>query len=367
MQRRGTRGVAQRVVIVGAGHAGGECALRLRRLGCRGEIVLLGEESAPPYQRPPLSKKYLCDEWDLDRLLLRPRHAYVDEQIELVTSVQVASVDRQRRQVGARSGLSWRYDWLVLATGAKARLADLPGSSLRGVSVFRTIDDVDALKASLKVGARLVIVGAGYIGLELAAVARTLGLNVLVCETQDRPLSRTSGPAVAKRLLDLHQQRGVEFRFCEKVAGVVGDKRVEGVLFKDGSEVEADLVVFGIGSVPETDLARDCGLAVDDGVVTDVNCRTSDARIFAIGDCARRPLARGGPLIRLESVHNAIEGARLAAGQIAGADAEEGEAPGFGRISSTQNCRWWGWLANMIRWWSAAKATRSRYSISDRG
>lgn len=321
--------MGRRVLIIGAGHAGGECALRLRRLGWREEIVLIGEEPHPPYQRPPLSKKYLCGEWDADRVLLRPREAYAGEGIELVTSTLVTRIDRDRLEVETLDGRAWRYDWLILATGSRARRPVMPGLWLSGVGVLRTIEDVNALKPRLKLGARLVIVGAGYVGLELAAVASALGLNVLVCESLSRPLSRTTSEIIAERLLSLHMQRGVNFRFGVKVAAVVGAHQAEGVCLEGGVQIAADLVVFGIGGIPETALASDCGLVVDDGVVTDENCRTSDRRIFAIGDCARRPIAPNAAPIRLESVHNAVEGAKLVAAQIADAGAEDREAPWF--------------------------------------
>ena len=324
-----TTGEINRVIIVGAGQAGGETAQRLRQGGFAGDITLIAEEPAPPYQRPPLSKAYLAGKLDMDRLLLRPASVYAEENVALLSPVRAVWIDRANRRVRIEGGRELPYDALVLATGARARRLPLVGADLDGAFLFRTAADVDAIRPRFTSGARLVIIGAGFIGLEVAAVARQLGLDVTVVETAVRPLSRCTSPEVSGFFLDEHTRQGVRFLLGGQPALIKGRERVTGVALADGAELLADIVIAGIGITPETTLAQHCGLEVDNGIVTDAQCRTSDPHIFAIGDCAARPMAHyNNRVCRLESVHNAVEGAKIAAATIMG-ETHAVEAPWF--------------------------------------
>lgn len=323
-------GNIERVVIIGAGQAGGEAALRLRQGGFAGAITVLGEEPLAPYQRPPLSKKYLAGEWGQDRILLREPEAFAAEGIALVLNTKVVWIDRTAKIVRTEGLRDLPYDALILATGSRARPLRTPGADLDGVFTLRTAADVDAIRPHFAAGARLVVIGAGYIGLEVAAVGRQLGLDVTVLEAAARPLSRVTSPEVAAFFLEAHTAQGVKFRLSAQAAVIQGDTQATGVGLKDGAIIPADLVVVGVGITPETALAQAAGLRCDDGVVTDGSTRTSDSAIFAIGDCAKRPIGfYGGRIARLESVHNAIEGAKLATAAILGKEAPPLEAPWF--------------------------------------
>jgi len=323
-------GEIRRIIIIGAGQAGGETAQRLRQGGFEGEITLVGEEPVAPYQRPPLSKAYLKGDLDIDRLMLRPASVYSEERIALLTKTRGVWIDRANRKVRVEGGRELPYDALVLATGAKPRKLPLVGADLDGVHLFRTAADVDRVRERFVSGAKLIVIGAGYIGLEVAAVARQLGLDVTVVETAVRPLARVTSPEVAGFFLDEHTRQGVRFVLGGQCALIKGADRVTGVALTDGAELPADLVIAGIGVTPDVAIAEQCGLTVNNGIVTDRNCRTSDPNIFAIGDCAARPMAHyGGQIVRLESVHNAVEGAKIVAATLTGGKEHTEEAPWF--------------------------------------
>lgn len=323
-------GEIRRIIIIGAGQAGGETAQRLRQGGFDGEITLIGEEPAAPYQRPPLSKAYLKGEYDIDRLMLRPASVYAEEHIALLTKTRAVWIDRANRKVRIEGGRELPYDALVLATGAKPRKLPLVGADLDGVYLFRTAADVDRVRERFVSGAKLIVIGAGYIGLEVAAVARQLGLDVTVVETAVRPLARVTSPEVAGFFLDEHTRQGARFVLGGQPALIKGQDRVTGVGLTDGAELPADLVIAGIGVTPDVAIAEQCGLTVNNGIVTDRQCRTSDPNIFAIGDCAARPMLHyEGRVARLESVHNAIEGAKIVAATLTGGKEHTEEAPWF--------------------------------------
>jgi 3-phenylpropionate/trans-cinnamate dioxygenase ferredoxin reductase subunit len=266
----------------------------------------------------------------MDRLLLRPPSVYAEENIAFLPSVRAVWIDRASKRVRLEGGREIPYDALVLATGARPRKLPLAGADLDGVHLFRTAADVDALRPRFVSGAKVIVVGAGYIGLEVAAVGRQHGLDVTVIETAVRPLARVTSPEVAGFFLDEHTRQGVRFVLGGQPAVIKGQAHVTGVALTDGAELPADLVIAGIGVSPETTLAQQSGLSVDNGIVTDKSCRTSDPAIFAIGDCARRPMAHyGDRLQRLESVHNAVEGGRIVAAAILGKDAYVEETPWF--------------------------------------
>jgi 3-phenylpropionate/trans-cinnamate dioxygenase ferredoxin reductase subunit len=319
-----------RVVIIGAGQAGGEAALRLRAAGFEGEITLVGEEPEPPYQRPPLSKKYLAGELPLDRMHIKPVEAYAEAGIELLLNRKAGWIDRANAKVRLDGAQELAYDALILATGSRARRLPVAGADLPGVFTLRTISDVDAIRPFFHAGQRLAVIGAGYIGLEVAAIARALGLDVTVIEAAARPLARVTGETLSGFFLDAHTRQGVRFCLGAQAAVIKGNGAVRAVGLADGTEVGCDVVIAGIGILPDSALAETAGLRIDDGIVTDATTATSDPAIFAIGDCARRPMAHyGGRMVRLESVHNALEGAKLAASAITGAPAPALETPWF--------------------------------------
>lgn len=325
-----TTGEIKRIIIIGAGQAGGETAQRLRQGGFAGDITLIGEEPAAPYQRPPLSKAYLKGEFSMDRLLLRPAEMYAEENITLLTKLRAVWIDRANKKVRVEGGRELPYDALVLATGAKPRKLPLVGADLEGVYLFRTAADVDRVRERFVSGAKLVVIGAGYIGLEVAAVARQCGLDVTVVETAVRPLARVTSPEVAGFFLDEHTRQGVRFVLGGQPAVLKGQDRVTGVALTDGMEIPADIVIAGIGVTPDVALAEQCGLTVANGIITDRHCTTSDPSIYAIGDCAARPMVHfEGRIARLESVHNAVEGAKVVAAHIIGAKDHVEEAPWF--------------------------------------
>lgn len=322
---------AAAVVVLGAGHAGGSIAAQLRQAGHHGPITLVGDEPALPYQRPPLSKAYLKGELTADRLYLKPAAYYEQHNIALRLGVGATAVDRTARQVLLSDGSQLHYDQLVLATGSAPRCLDAQqGGLLQGVQTLRTLADVDVLKTQVRAGAHALVLGAGYIGLEAAAVLRGLGMHVLVLEMQERVLARVAGPEISSFYQDLHRAQGVELRLQTGLTRLVDEAgRVVGAELSDGSVVKADLVLVGIGVMPNDGLARAAGLACDNGIVVDENACTSDPRIHAIGDCSVRPLVHYGRRGRLESVHNALEQARLAAHHILGLERPRCEVPWF--------------------------------------
>jgi 3-phenylpropionate/trans-cinnamate dioxygenase ferredoxin reductase component len=305
------------VVIVGAGQAGAALAAKLRALGHSGEIVMLGDEPAPPYQRPPLSKAYLLGEMEEDRLWLRAPEFWAENGVELRLGQPVSAIDPTAKTVTV-GGEALDYDHLALTTGSTPRrLPPAIGGSLEGVYTVRTLADVDAMRGEFQAGRRVIIVGGGYIGLEAAAVASKLGLDVTVLEMAPRILQRVASPETSDYVRALHQAHGVKVLESTGLDRLVGESRVTGALLKDGRELSADFVIVGVGITPNTQLAEAAGLALDNGIATDEMGRTSDPSIWSAGDCASFPW-RGGR-IRLESVGNAIDQAEVVAANILGA------------------------------------------------
>ena len=316
-------------MIIGAGQAGLSAAEALRKRGYEGPVTLIGEEPAPPYQRPPLSKTYLSGELPAERLWLKPETYFDAAAITLRTGVRAAALDRAARCVVLSDGQSIAYDHVIIATGGAARRLTLPGADLPGVHVLRSLAEADALSDALTGASRLAIIGAGYIGLEVAASARKRGLEVSVLEAADRPMARTASPLLGGWFGALHRGYGVDLRVSTGVAAITGAQRADGVRLADGERVEADLVLIAAGLVPGTALAEAAGLACADGILVDKHARTSDPDIFAIGDVARFDSALYGRSIRLESVQNAIEQGRAAAAAICGAPAPYDPVPWF--------------------------------------
>ena len=322
--------MTDQVVIVGAGHGAGQVVATLRQQKYAGLIVLIGEESWLPYQRPPLSKKFLAGDLPAERLFVKPPPFYEDPAIDLRLGTRVDAIDREARSVRTADGETIRYTDLVIATGSRVRRLDLPGSDLRGIHYLRGIDDVNAIRDDLGPAERIVIVGAGYIGLEVAAVAAELGKAVTVVEMADRVMSRVVSPGLSSFYADVHRAAGVELRLGTGVAGFAGAAgRVSGVNISGGETLPADLVVVGVGIVPNVELAADAGLETDDGIVVDEHCRTADPHVFAIGDCTAHPSRVYGRRIRLESVPNALEQARVAVLNILGGNDVYDQVPWF--------------------------------------
>ena len=307
----------QNIIVIGAGQAGASAVAKLRSSGFDGTITLIGEETAPPYQRPPLSKKYLLGEMELERLYLRPLSFYQENNIDLRLNTRVDAIDRADKTVIA-GGQSLPYDALILATGSvPRRLPAAIGGALDGVYVVRGLDDVDAMAPAFRDGARVLIVGGGYIGLEAAAVAASKGLKVTLVEMADRILQRVASPQTSDYFRTLHQGHGVTIREGVGLDRLTGDGQVSAAIFSDGTEIPVDFVIVGVGITPATALAEAAGLDIDNGIKTDEQGRTSDPAIWAAGDCASFPY-RGGR-IRLESVPNAIDQAECVAENILGA------------------------------------------------
>ncbi len=317
----------QHVVVIGAGQAGASCVAKLRNGGFEGKITLIGAEPCPPYQRPPLSKGYLLGDMTLERLFLRPEAFYADQGIALKTDCRVTAIDPEARVLSTTEG-EVAYDELVLATGSlPRRLPAAIGGDLVGVFTVRDLADVDAMAPRFSKGAKVLIVGGGYIGLEAAAVAAKLGLEVTLVEMADRILQRVAAPETSDYFRALHEGHGVTLREGVGLERLLGEGHVTGARLSDGTEIAADFVITGVGIEPDIALAKAAGIEIDNGIKVDAQGRTSVPGIWAAGDCTSFPY-RGGR-IRLESVPNAIDQAEVVAENILGAGKEYIAKPWF--------------------------------------
>ena len=315
------------IVIVGGGQAGFSLAAKLRSLACTDPITLLCEESAPPYQRPPLSKAYLLGEMERERLFFRPEAFYGEQDIDLRLGTTVHSIDPATKTVQTSDG-ALPYTHLAFTTGSVARrLPAKIGGALDGVHVVRTLSDIDTLAKDVRPGAKAVIIGGGYIGLEAAAVATKRGVAVTLVEMADRILQRVAAPETSDFFRDLHTSHGVDILEGMGVAALEGQSRVERVVLSNGRTLDVDFVIAGIGILPADDLAKSAGLDCDNGIKVDARGQTSDPAIWAAGDCASFPYR--GQRIRLESVQNAIDQAEAVAANIMGADTDYVPKPWF--------------------------------------
>ncbi|MFB7274568.1 NAD(P)/FAD-dependent oxidoreductase [Streptomyces sp. NPDC056244] len=318
------------VVIVGAGPGGTETAAALRGRGFPGRITLIGAEDALPYQRPPLSKGYLAGTVPLAELALRPESFFGSQDIDLVSGTSVTEIDTAGRRVTLSSGAGLPYDHLVLATGARPRRLPLPGAGLAGlgpagpaglagVHTLRDLRDADELRAALSAGGHLLVLGGGFVGLEVASTARKLGVEVTVVEAGPRVMERSVGELLSRRVTEEHRRQGTRILLRREVRALRGDGagHVRVAELDNGERVAADLVVMGVGVLPRTELAADAGLPVGDGVVVDRLLRAGPG-VYALGDCARFPSRRAGRRLRLESVQNASDQARTVAAGICG-------------------------------------------------
>ncbi len=303
-------------IIIGASHAAAQLSQSLRQQGWQGQVIIIGEESYLPYHRPPLSKAFLLGEKNVDSLLIRSAAFYEKHNIELKLNARVTRIDRADQRVSLDNGESLRYDRLVLCTGSRARKIPLPGSDLSGVHYMRSMADVEGIKKHVSQGKQSVIIGGGYIGLEAAAVLNKMGMDVTVLEMMDRVLQRVSAVETSEFFTRIHEEEGVHIKTNVVVKSIAGVGKAEAVVCHDGSRYEADLVIIGAGIVPNVELADEAGLAVDNGVLVDEYCMTSDERIFAAGDCTNGANPLLGRRIRLESVANALEQAKIVAAAI---------------------------------------------------
>jgi 3-phenylpropionate/trans-cinnamate dioxygenase ferredoxin reductase component len=320
------------IVIVGAGQAADQAVHTLRRKGFTGKLAVVGDEPWLPYQRPPLSKKFLAGALDRDRLVLRPQQFYTEHSVDTHLGRRVKEISRAARRIRLDDGSTLAYDALLLATGSIPRPLTVPGANLAGVHTLRTIADVERIRADLGQGKRLVIVGGGYIGLEVAATSRELGLDVTVLEMADRVMNRVTCTEVSSFYETEHARHGVRIISNSRVQALVGDSgtgRVKAVLTADGAEHPADVVVVGVGVTAADDLAVAAGLECANGIVVDEYCRTSDPAIYAAGDCTNAPNRHYGRRMRLESVDNAFEQAATAAHNLLGTPTVHDKVPWF--------------------------------------
>ncbi|HEX4872417.1 MAG TPA: FAD-dependent oxidoreductase [Nevskiaceae bacterium] len=317
------------IVIVGAGQAGAEVASSLRQGGYAEAITLIGSEPWAPYRRPPLSKTFLAGKASRDSLQLKPAGFYEKQQIELRLGQTVTAIDRHARTVQLAGGERLAYRQLVLATGGRARPLNLPGAAAAPIHLVRTLDDIERLQPAFRPGQRLLIVGGGYIGLEVAAVAVEAGLSVTVLEAAPRLLARVAAPVLSSFYEQVHRERGVRIVTGAQLSGIETDAGTLAVQLADGQRHEADLIVAGIGLLPNTELAEAAGLALDNGIATDAYGQTSDPDIFAAGDCASHPNPLYGRRLRLESVPNALEQARAVAQTLLGKPQPYAPVPWF--------------------------------------
>lgn len=322
--------ISGHVVIVGSGHAGVALAVALRAQGFDGELTLVGDEAGLPYHRPPLSKAYLGEGSSDGALFLRPVAFFTEQHVGRIEADRAVAIDRAARTVTLASGRRLDYDALVLATGARNRQLCVPGADAAGVHYLRTMAEARALRARLPGLTRAVVIGAGFIGLEFAATAARAGAAVAVVDAAPRALARSTSPEIAARLAGYHESLGTTFRFGATVEAIeTVDGHAYGVRLA-GERLAAEVVVVGIGVVPNDELAAQCGLAIDDGIVVDRQMATSDPAVFAIGDCAAQPSTFGSrALTRLESVQNANDTARLLAAVLSGAPLPSPPVPWF--------------------------------------
>lgn len=307
-------------VIVGAGHAGGRAAQAMRQYGFEGRVVLIGEEPHVPYERPPLSKELIVTDAGLEKVRLHDAAWYAENRIELIAAKAATAIDAAAKTVGLADGQTIGFDRLMLTTGARVRRLPVPGADLDGVFYLRTIEDSEAIRAQIAAGTEVAVIGGGFIGLEIAGSAVKRGAKVAVLEAADRLMGRSVAPEVSEWFARMHRDRGVDLRLGVSIAAIEGNGTVSGVRLGDGSVVPAEVVVIGIGILPNVEIAEAAGLAVDNGIVVDDRGRTSHPDIWAAGDVANQPNAFAGRRLRLESYQNAQDQAAAVARNLCGAD-----------------------------------------------
>jgi 3-phenylpropionate/trans-cinnamate dioxygenase ferredoxin reductase subunit len=319
--------MSERIIIIGAGQAGAQAVATLRAEGYTGAITMVGDEPYLPYQRPPLSKAYLQGKLERERLFLKPESFYVESKVDLILNVAAASIDRAEKRITLTDGRILSYDKLLLATGTRVRPILVPNANLKGIHYLRSIADVDALREAFQPGKRLAIVGGGYIGLEVAAVAVKQGLDVTVFEALDRLMQRAVSPTVSAFYENVHRSAGVKIHLNTSIEKFEGEKTLSGITAQDQTW-PADFALVGIGVVPNSELAHEAGLETSNGIVVDNCAQTKDPAIFAAGDCTWHP-GREAVFLRLESVQNAIDQAKHAALAMLGRPTPYAEVPWF--------------------------------------
>lgn len=321
--------MTERIVIAGAGHAAGQIVASLKQQKFAGQIVLVGDEPYLPYQRPPLSKKFLSGDLPAERLYVKPESFYDDPQIEVQLETTISAIDRKNKVLRTTDDSTIQYDKLILALGSRVRRLPIEGADLEGVHYLRSIADVERIRTELHSKKTAVIVGAGYIGLEVAAVIRQSGLDVTVVEMADRVMSRVVSPEISDFYQIEHTNQGVKLRLSTGISAFRGEGHVDAVETADGELIAADFVVVGVGILPNVELATDAGLEVSDGIVVNDQCQSSDSDIYAVGDCTQHPNAIYDRQLRLESVHNALEQAKTAVSNICGTESHYSQVPWF--------------------------------------
>jgi len=319
----------ENVVIIGASHAAAEAISSLRKFGWKGSITLIGEEKELPYQRPPLSKAYYKGEIEVAKLTIKNADFYSNANVDLYLGRRAVSINRSDKCVVLDGGEQVKYSHIIIATGTRARFLPVEGGELDCVKYFRTVADVDAIKKALLPGAKLLIVGAGYIGLEVAASAVKQGIEVTVLETMDRVLARVTSPVVSEFYQKLHAHEGVEIKLNSALDKFCETNDQTFAVLRSGEKVTFDCAIVGIGVVPNTELAEDAGLICDNGIVVDEFTRTEDPNIYAVGDCSNHPSLIYKRRVRLESVPNAVAQAKAAASSICGTDKAYDQLPWF--------------------------------------
>ena len=321
--------MSETFIIVGASHAAAMLAPSLRQQGWQGRIVVVGAEASIPYHRPPLSKDYLAGAKTLDEILIRPATVYEKAEVEFILDTTVDAIDRSGKTVRLSNDDTLPYSKLALTVGSKVRRVNLPGADLDGVFYLRDLNDVARIQPYIEAGAKAVIVGGGYIGLETAAVLTKKGMQVTVLEMMERVLQRVTAPVMSEFFTRIHTEQGVTIRCGVGVTGCKGNGKVAKVQCRDGSEFPADLVIIGVGIMPNTALAEAAGLKIDNGIVVDARAQTTDPDIYAAGDCTYHYNPIHNRWVRLESVQNATDQARVAAGAACGKEVSYNAVPWF--------------------------------------
>ena len=317
------------IVIIGAGQAAGQCVATLKKLGCTNKIILIGEESHPPYQRPPLSKSFLEGKVGLERVYMKNKQFYEENEVEFYPNTLVKEIDREEKKVRTSCGKEFEFEKLVIATGSRARELEIEGNQLGNIYYLRTIDDVEKIKEQMSVSQNLSIVGAGYIGLEVAAVASELGMNVSIFEMAQRSMNRTVDKKISEHFEDLHKTNGVNFYFQSNIEKLQGETSIDGVKLDDGSLIPTDILIIGIGIIPNQELAENAGLDCNNGILVNDKGITSDQSIYACGDCTNHPNKFLDRNIRLESVQNALEQSKVVAANLMGQEKKYEVIPWF--------------------------------------
>ena len=336
-------------IIVGANLCGGRAAETLRQEGFDGRVVLIGAEPERPYERPPLSKEFLRRETERERVFLRPAEFYAEQEIELRLGVRATGVDLRERAVVLETGERLRFDKVLLAAGGRVRRLAVPGSQLEGVYYLRTIADCERIAAELAPGRRVVVIGAGFIGAEVAASARMTGLEVTVLEGGQVPLARALGPEMGRIYGDIHREHGIDLRLSTRIERLEGGRRVERVMTSDGEAVGCDFVVVGIGIDPETGLAEGMGIEVGNGIIVDEHCRTNVDGVFAAGDVANFPNPILGERLRLEHWANAQNQGVAAAKAMLGSEEPYADVPWFWSDQYDLNLQYVGYASSWDR------------------